>query len=63
MSNENNFPARMKGLIDELRVEKDKTGKLKQENMRLEKVSMNSHERTILLEHTLRDMKKALLKK
>ena len=39
ITNENEFPARMKGLIEELRVEKEKCQKLREVNRNMDKNS------------------------
>ena len=57
ITNENEYPSRMKALIEELRVSKDLNIKLKDQYRNLDKNSKMSQEHMIRLESTIRELR------
>lgn len=57
------YPQRIKDLVEQLRVEKEKMNKLKEVNKNLDKNSRAQQERMIQMEESIRELRQALQKK
>lgn len=57
IEDENSYHARFKGLMDELRIERDKNGKLREANRNLDKNSKMQVERMVKMQTELRELR------